>query len=101
MEIVPLGHGFEAGDELDILYKVVNEDPRPFPDEIGKITPAELLELIMNCLDKDPAKRPQSISEVQNILSSLQLDSKWTPEDARRSWELSPETYKIAEEPPY
>ena len=80
-------HIFDSSEEMDILYKVVNEDPRPIPDEIIDNSSPEFIKLIMDCLAKDPADRPQTIAEVQQILSSVSIESEWTSEDARFWWE--------------
>ena len=73
-------HIFDTHDDLDILYKVVNESPIPFSEEIMGKTPEGLLQLIMDCLAKDPAQRPLSISDFQQKLSSIPLKEKWVPE---------------------
>ena len=47
----------------------------------------------MNCLEKDPSKRPASAQELAVRLDECQLDREWTADRARRWWETHrPET---------
>jgi hypothetical protein len=41
---------------------------------------------IVDCLVKDPAKRPSSAEQVSARLSAIQLDTPWSAERARQWW---------------
>jgi len=56
-----------SGDIQSILYRIVNEFPQP-PRAMGASIDEELQQLILACLAKDPAKRPQRASEVATAL---------------------------------
>jgi hypothetical protein len=43
--------------------------------------------LVLDCLAKDPANRPQTVAEVVRRLDAVGLDP-WTINDARRWWAL-------------
>ena len=73
---------FSFSSDLDILYRVLNEDPDPLPDEI----PEALARLTMFCLEKDPAERPTSIEEVKLFLDQLATEFSWPAEDAENWW---------------
>ena len=53
-----------------ILAAHMTEDPRPVMELRGD-TPPPLADLVMWCLAKDPAQRPQSASEVAGVLGGL------------------------------
>jgi serine/threonine-protein kinase len=50
--------------------------------------PARLEELVMSCLAKDPAHRPQSARELSRRLAELAGSEDWTQDRARAWWTL-------------
>jgi serine/threonine-protein kinase len=50
--------------------------------------PAALDALILSCLAKDPAHRPQTAKELSDRLASIELPTAWTQERAREWWAL-------------
>lgn len=56
-----------TGDVQSILYRIVNEFPQP-PRSVGASIDEEFERLILDCLAKDPAKRPQRAGEVATAL---------------------------------
>jgi serine/threonine-protein kinase len=48
--------------------------------------PAALDELILSCLSKDPAHRPQSARELSSRLGAITGADEWTEEHARKWW---------------
>lgn len=73
---------FSFSSDLDILYRVLNEDPDPLPEDI----PDPLARLTMFCLAKDPAERPTSIDEVKMFLDQLATEYEWPSEEAETWW---------------
>jgi serine/threonine-protein kinase len=55
----------------------------------------------MECLEKDPARRPASAGAVSTRLEAVPLESAWTAERAERWWAmhrpLSADTRRVAE----
>jgi hypothetical protein len=48
--------------------------------------PRALDELVLSCLAKDPANRPQSARELSNRLAEVEGASAWTQDRAREWW---------------
>jgi serine/threonine-protein kinase len=60
-------------------YKAHHEfKPLPIPREYG--TPPELSQLIMRCLAKNPAARPQTVGEIIEVIESLLSATTQTPQ---------------------
>src|SRR5262249_3018160 len=66
-----------TGEVQSILYRIVHEIPQP-PRALGAEIREELQDIILRCLEKDPAKRPQKAGQVSDALrrhkSSLATD---------------------------
>ncbi|MGH9389187.1 MAG: serine/threonine-protein kinase, partial [Vicinamibacteria bacterium] len=66
-----------SGEVQSILYRIVHEIPQP-PRALGADIREELQEIVLACLQKDPAKRPQRAGYVAEALRrhrlSLQTD---------------------------
>jgi len=58
---------FAGGTVLDVLNAVVHDDPRPLE------TTPEVQSVVMRCLNKEPAKRFQSMAEVKDALTRVQI----------------------------
>lgn len=76
---------FESGNDLDLAEKVLNAPPRR-PSECAREVPAELDDLVLACLAKDPQQRPAGMDELQNALDRLAQRHPWTQDDAARWW---------------
>jgi ABC-type transport system substrate-binding protein/serine/threonine protein kinase len=66
-----------TGEVQSILYRIVHEIPQP-PRALGVEIREELQDIVMRCLEKDPAKRPQKAGQIAEALrrhrSSLATD---------------------------
>jgi serine/threonine-protein kinase len=81
---------FEADNRNDML--VMHAHQRPvLPSRRGQVAIPEGLErLIMECLDKNPNRRPQSAAELSERLAELALEPGWTAERMTAWWKRSP-----------
>src|SRR5439155_325591 len=56
-----------TGEVQSILYRIVHEVPQP-PRALGAEVREELQDIVLQCLQKDPAKRPQRAGHVADAL---------------------------------
>jgi serine/threonine protein kinase len=70
-EVVTGQHPFHAEHYMSVLYGIAQRKPVP-PEEHLTHCPPALSELVMQCLEKQPEGRPQSIVEVERRLAELQ-----------------------------
>jgi serine/threonine protein kinase/Leucine-rich repeat (LRR) protein len=62
---------FKGSDTLSILAALAREDP-PAPASLNPEVPAELSDLVLRLLQKDPAQRPASAHEVVERLTAIE-----------------------------
>jgi serine/threonine-protein kinase len=60
--------------------------PTPPSVRLGKPLPADLEALVLKCLAKSPAERPNSASELEALLAACALSGSWTKEHAAAWW---------------
>jgi serine/threonine-protein kinase len=77
---------FEGPGAIKVLSDHVHTRPAPPSGRTDQPIPRELEELILQCLEKDPAKRPASVTELRSRLRALKLSAAWTPERAEGWW---------------
>ena len=56
-----------TGEVQSILYRIVHEIPQP-PRALGAEIREELQDVLMRCLERDPARRPQKAGQVADAL---------------------------------
>ena len=72
---------FAGGSTVEVLQQHIERDPNPPPGSLGRLE-----ELVMSCLARNPADRPQSAEEVRDRIEALGLVG-WGPGEAKRWWE--------------
>jgi serine/threonine-protein kinase len=77
---------FEGSTPLETIVMHVHAQPDLPSRRTEQSIPAELETLILTCLAKDPAARPQTADELAARLAAVPLERRWTAEDARRWW---------------
>jgi serine/threonine protein kinase len=76
---------FEGDSISDLCRKHLTETPISPGVRIGKPLNPVLESLILRCLEKDPANRPQSARELGQALAQSRIAETWTPE-RRTGW---------------
>jgi len=78
---------FEGATPIAVLTQHVRDDP-PLPSSLSETTiPAELDQVVLDCLAKDPAERPASALDLLASLNALPVEP-WGTEMARDWWQL-------------
>ena len=82
---------FEAANTYHMIARHLNDTPVP-PSQRASITlPAALEQLVLSCLAKQPADRPQSAAEVRRALSGIAVEP-WGEAQAAAWWNALPAT---------
>jgi serine/threonine protein kinase len=76
---------FEADNMLAMIAKHLQTAPVPPSQRTATHIPAALERVIMTCLEKDPAERPQSAAALAQVLASID-EEPWGEEQAKRWW---------------
>jgi eukaryotic-like serine/threonine-protein kinase len=78
---------FEAENSMQMLMHHLHTEPTR-PSERSELPiPRELDNLILACLQKDPALRPQNAGELLNMAYGCQCTDSWGQQDARQWWQ--------------
>jgi serine/threonine-protein kinase len=77
---------FEAETRHDMLVMHAHQKPILPSKRVDLAIHAELEGLVMQCLEKNPNRRPQSARELRESLLALRFDHPWTDERALLWW---------------
>jgi serine/threonine protein kinase len=78
-------HVFEGATIMEVCHKQMTEAAVPPSVRAGKPVCPQLEAIILQCLEKDPAKRPQSAKELATLLMACPRAGEWTLE-RRAAW---------------
>ncbi len=76
---------FDGETVAELCEKQLKEIPPPPSQRTTNPISAEMEAIILRCLEKDPARRPQSAVELRNLLAENPHAAEWTLE-ARTAW---------------
>ncbi len=76
---------FDAESTFQMIAKHMRNEPVPPSLRANIEVPQALEQLILRCLAKDPAARPQSASELASSLASIRI-GEWTQAEAQAWW---------------
>jgi serine/threonine-protein kinase len=77
---------FEGENAMQVMFQHVQATPKPPSQRTDLPIPAALENLIMDCLEKEPVRRPASAEAVSERLAAVPLASAWTAERAEQWW---------------
>jgi serine/threonine-protein kinase len=77
---------FEGSNPMELAIKHLQETPILPSKRTELEIPEELDETILQCLRKDPVERPQSASELAQLLEKSTLADSWSPSAAAEWW---------------
>jgi eukaryotic-like serine/threonine-protein kinase len=78
---------FEADTPMKMLMHHVQTPPLPPSQRTELPIPAELDDLVLACLEKDPQRRPQDAGQLFGMACSCGSCETWDADAARRWWE--------------
>jgi len=80
---------FEADTPMKMLLHHVQTPPIPPSQRTELPIPRELEEMVLACLEKDPARRPQDAEQLFRLAQRCGSCAGWDRDAARRWWELN------------
>ncbi len=78
---------FKGTTPMETIMLHVNREPEPPSRRTTRPIPAELEAIVLACLAKDPADRPQTADELARRLAAVRMVADWTPLRAREWWD--------------
>ena len=77
---------FEGDTAMKVMLDHMKTPPARPKSRTELPIPAELEQIILDCLEKDPARRPASAAELARRLAGVPLPEAWTAARAERWW---------------
>jgi serine/threonine-protein kinase len=77
---------FEGQSAVKVMSDHIHTPPVPPSSRSALPIPSELDALILECLEKDPQKRPPSAASLETKLRAIPLANPWTRERAEAWW---------------
>jgi eukaryotic-like serine/threonine-protein kinase len=78
---------FRGETPLSVFAQALHQPPEPPSLRLGKPVPRDLEQLVLRCLAKAPAQRPESAAELSALLVACSGVAPWTEADAKRWWQ--------------
>jgi serine/threonine protein kinase len=77
---------FDGATIAELCRKHLDENPVPPRQRLGKPIDPQFESLLLQCLEKDPAKRPASARKLAEQLAACDLTRHWTTEQRTAWW---------------
>jgi eukaryotic-like serine/threonine-protein kinase len=78
---------FEADSAIGMIFNHVNTQPVPPSERTELEIPSQLERLIMDCLEKDPNRRPSNVRAIARRLEAIGGLEPWSRDRADRWWQ--------------
>ncbi|HJS47924.1 MAG TPA: serine/threonine-protein kinase [Gemmatimonadales bacterium] len=78
---------FTSGTAMGLLVDHAKTPPAPPSTRTDREIPADLEEVVLACLAKDPADRPPTARELSRRLGEVVAGDRWSQDRAREWWE--------------
>jgi serine/threonine-protein kinase len=82
-------HVFDGRTLVEVCSHHLHTKPEPPSKRLGGPAPADLEALLLDCLEKDPLRRPTGARELRRRLEACVAFGCWTEDDARAWWEAN------------
>ncbi|UCF40637.1 MAG: serine/threonine protein kinase [Gemmatimonadota bacterium] len=76
---------FDKSNPMAMVVAHSSETPKPLSQRTELEVPEGLERIVMQCLAKDPADRPQNARALSDMLGALEVAGQWT-EDRKEDW---------------
>ena len=77
---------FEGNTSMAVLVGHATGTPVPPSGRTEQTVPSDLDQVVVRCLEKDPAGRPQSAQELETLLRECACEGEWTDVRAAAWW---------------
>jgi len=74
------------GRLVEVIQSHLQRAPEPPSARLGQRLPAKLERVVLDCLEKDPLRRPESAHALMDRLAACDDVQPWLPEEAQRWW---------------
>jgi serine/threonine-protein kinase len=80
------GHVFEGNTLVEVCGHHLHTTPQAPSERLGTAVPEDLEALLLECLEKEPSKRPGTAAGLRQRLQRCRAFGEWDGERARRWW---------------
>ena len=80
-------HVFNGRTLVEVCSHHLHTKPEPPSRRLNEPVPSDVEALVLDCLEKDPARRPPGARELRRRLEACAAFGGWTEEQARAWWE--------------
>jgi hypothetical protein len=74
------------GRPIQVIQNHLHTSPEPPSSRLGRPLPAKLESVVLECLQKDPDRRPESAQALLDRLAACDDVEPWDAEEARKWW---------------
>jgi serine/threonine-protein kinase len=74
------------GRLVEVIRSHLERSPEPPSVRLGRPLPVKLERVVLDCLEKDPTRRPESARALRDRLAACDDVEPWRPEEAQRWW---------------